>query len=306
MTSAEGAARVRDDAGSEEAWTIFRMILWSADYLAEKGVDNSRLDAEWLLADALEVERLQLYLQYDRPLTPAERAAFKPLLRRRAGREPLQYILGRTAFRELDLVTDPRVLVPRPETEVLVEEVLGWAAARPGGLGTVWDVGTGSGAVALSLAVEGVCERIVATDVSSAALEVAEENARRHGADGKVEFRRGVLFEALKADERFDVVVANPPYVEKGQRSHLEPEVRDWEPAAALFAGVDGLDVIRPLIAGAADRVLPEGLLALEVGTGQESRVVDLIDETRAFGPARVRRDLSGRPRIVMAERIRD
>ena len=159
------AGEVRESADSEEAWTILRMILWSADYLAEKGVENSRLDAEWLLADALELERLQLYLQYDRPLSPEERGAFKPLLRRRASREPLQYILGRTAFRELDLMTDPRVLVPRPETEVLVEEVLGWAAGRPEGLGCVCDLGTGSGAVALSLAVEGTCERIIATDV---------------------------------------------------------------------------------------------------------------------------------------------
>ncbi len=300
------AGEVRESADSEEAWTILRMILWSADYLAEKGVENSRLDAEWLLADALELERLQLYLQYDRPLSPEERGAFKPLLRRRASREPLQYILGRTAFRELDLMTDPRVLVPRPETEVLVEEVLGWAAGRPEGLGCVCDLGTGSGAVALSLAVEGTCERIIATDVSSEALEVAEENARRHDVADKVDFRTGQLFDALEGEERFAVVVSNPPYVEEGQRPDLEPEVSEWEPSGALFAGEDGLDVIRPLIAGVASWVRPEGLLALEVGTGQESRVVELIEETGAFGPPRVRRDLSGRPRIVMAERTRE
>ncbi len=304
MSAAEGAAPVGNNAGPDEPWTILRMILWSADYLAEKGVQSSRLDAEWLLADALEVERLQLYLQYDRPLSPEERAAFKPLLRRRAGREPLQYILGRTAFRELDLMTDTRVLVPRPETEVLVEEVLAWAAARPEALETVLDVGTGSGAVALSLAVEGACGRIVATDISSEALEVAAANARRHDVTEQVEFRLGGLFVALEVEERFDLVVSNPPYVEEGQKPELEPEVSEWEPAGALFAGPDGLDVIRPLIAGAAGRVLPGGLLALEVGTGQESRVVELIEETGAFAPARVRRDLSGRPRVVMAERI--
>ena len=306
MSAAEGAARIRENAGPEEAWTILRMILWSADYLTEKGVENGRLDAEWLLADALGVDRLQLYLQYDRPLSREEREAFKPLLRRRAGREPLQYILGRTAFRELELVTDGRVLVPRPETEVLVEEVLGWAADRPEGLGIVLDVGTGSGAIALSLAVEGPCGRVVATDVSPDALEVAAENARRHGAAAKVQFCQGGLFEALRAEERFDVIVSNPPYVEEGQRPDLEPEVSEWEPAEALFAGADGLDVIRPLVTGAGERVLPGGLLALEIGTGQASRVVELIEETGAFGPARVRRDLSGRPRVVMAERTRE
>lgn len=306
MSAAEGAARIREDVGPEEAWTILRMILWSADYLAEKGVENGRLDAEWLLAHALEVDRLQLYLHYDRPLSREEREAFKPLLRRRAGREPLQYILGRTAFRELELVTDGRVLVPRPETEVLVEEVLGWASDRPEGLGTVLEVGTGSGAIALSLAVEGACRRVVATDISPDALEVAGENARRHGVAEKVEFRRGGLFDALGAEERFVVVVSNPPYVEEGQRPDLEPEVREWEPGEALFAGADGLDVIRPLVAGAAERVLPGGLLALEVGAGQASRVVELIEETGAFDAARVRRDLSGRPRVVMAERTRE
>ena len=124
-----------------ESWTILRMILWSAEYLKNKGVETGRLDAEWLLAAALGVDRLQLYLKYDRPLNSEEREAFKPLLRRRAGREPLQYIIGRTGFRELELKTDPRVLIPRPETEVLVQEVLDWASA---GAESVWDMGRGS------------------------------------------------------------------------------------------------------------------------------------------------------------------
>ena len=306
MSAAEGAARVEENTGSEEAWTILRMILWSAEYLVEKGVENGRLDAEWLLAEALGLERLQMYLQYDRPLSAEEREAFKPLLRRRADREPLQYILGRTAFRELELLTDPRVLVPRPETEVLVEEVLGWAADRPEGLGRVLDVGTGSGAIALSLALEGDNESVLATDVSPDALEVAAENAERYGAAGKVEFRLGAMYDALEVGERFDIIVSNPPYVEDGARPDLEPEISEWEPVAALFAGEDGLDVIRQLVAGASRRLLPGGLLALEVGTGQESRVVELIARTEAFGPARVGRDLSGRPRVVMAEGDRE
>jgi len=286
-----------------DSWTILRMILWSADYLTEKGVEAGRLDAEWLLSAALGVDRLQLYLQHDRPLSPEELEAFKPFLRRRAGREPLQYIIGRTAFRQLELKTDPRVLIPRPETEMLVQEVLDWASAQGRGLGYVWDVGTGTGAVALSLAVEGVCTRVVATDSSPDALSVAAENAERHDVNGLVEFRAGSLFESLEEGERFDVIVSNLPYIAEGEKCELEPEVRDWEPSEALFAGEDGLDFIRQLVAGAADHLVAGGLLALECGLGQAERITTLLHATEAFAGVRIRPDLTGRPRFVIAQR---
>jgi release factor glutamine methyltransferase len=286
-----------------QSWTILSLVLWSADYLASKGVESGRLDAEWLLASALGTERLQLYLKYDRPVGPEEREAFKQQLRRRACREPLQYILGRAAFRELELVADPRALIPRPETEVLVEEVLAWAKDRKSGLGTVMDIGTGTGAVSVSLAVEGVCEQIVATDISEGALEVARLNAQRHGVEALLDFRRGSLFEIVDAGEAFDVIVSNPPYVATGERAGLQPEIRDWEPSEALFAGDDGLDVIQPLIAEAPEHLTDGGLLALEVGLGQAERVTRQIDDSGRFEPARVRRDLGGLPRVIMAER---
>jgi release factor glutamine methyltransferase len=286
-----------------QSWTILSLVLWSADYLASKGVESGRLDAEWLLASALGTERLQLYLKYDRPVGPEEREAFKQQLRRRACREPLQYILGRAAFRELELVVDPRALIPRPETEVLVEEVLAWAKDRKSGLGTVMDIGTGTGAVSVSLAVEGVCEQIVATDISEGALEVARLNAQRHGVEALLDFRRGSLFEIVDAGEAFDVIVSNPPYVATGERAGLQPEIRDWEPSEALFAGDDGLDVIQPLIAEAPEHLTDGGLLALEVGLGQAERVTRQIDDSGRFEPARVRRDLGGLPRVIMAER---
>ena len=286
-----------------ESWTILRMILWSAEYLTDKGVETGRLDAEWLLSAALGIDRLQLYLQYDRPLSPGEREAFKPLLRRRASREPLQYIIGRTGFRQLELITDSRVLIPRPETEVLVQEVLDWASNRAGGIGRVWDVGTGTGAVALSFAVEGACTRVVATDVSPEALSVAVENAERHDANGLVEFREGSLFEPLEEGEPFDVIVSNPPYIADGEKGELQPEVRDWEPPQALFAGEDGLDVLQQLVAGAPEHLLTGGLLALECGFGQAERVAADVNATGAFSSVRIRPDLTGRPRFVMAER---
>ena len=283
-----------------ESWTILRMILWSAEYLKNKGVETGRLDAEWLLAAALGVDRLQLYLKYDRPLRSEEREAFKPLLRRRAGREPLQYIIGRTGFRELELKTDPRVLIPRPETELLVQEVLDWASA---GAESVWDMGTGAGAVALSLAAEGTWTRVVATDVSPEALSVAADNAERYDLGGHVEFREGSLFEPLEEGERFDVIVSNPPYIAESEKGELQPEVRDWEPPEALFAGEDGLDVIRQLVAGAPKHLLSGGLLALECGLGQAEGIAADVQATGAFGAVRIRADLTGRPRFVTAER---
>ena len=287
-------------ANTGESWTILRMILRSAEYLKNKGVETGRLDAEWLLAAALGVDRLQLYLKYDRPLRSEEREAFKPLLRRRAGREPLQYIIGRTGFRELELKTDPRVLIPRPETEVLVQEVLDWASA---GAESVWDMGTGAGAVALSLAAEGTWTRVVATDVSPEALSVAADNAERYDLGGHVEFREGSLFEPLEEGERFDVIVSNPPYIAEGEKGELQPEVRDWEPPEALFAGEDGLDVIRQLVAGAPKHLLSGGLLALECGLGQAEGIAADVQATGAFGAVRIRADLTGRPRFVTAER---
>ena len=297
--------RDSEDAASSpgDPWTILRMILWSAEYLTEKGVEAGRLDAEWLLSTALGVDRLQLYLQYDRPLSPEEREAFKPLLRGRASREPLQYIIGRSAFRQLELKTDPRVLIPRPETEVLVQEVLDWASAAGKSLGRVWEMGTGTGAVALSLAMEGACTTIVATDSSPDALSVAADNAERYDVSGLVEFREGSLFEPLEEGEAFDVIVSNPPYIAEGEKGELQPEVRDWEPPEALFAGEDGLDVIRQLVAGAPEHLLPGGFLALECGLGQAERIATDLNGTGAFAAVRIRPDLTGRPRFVIAER---
>jgi release factor glutamine methyltransferase len=283
-----------------EPWTILGLILWSADYLAGKGVESGRLDAEHLIADALGKERLELYLQFDRPLAAEELATFKPLLLRRGRREPLQYILGRTGFRELDLKTDRRALIPRPETETLVGEVLAWAADRSGPLSAV-DIGTGTGAIALSLVTEGSFARVVGTDSSDEALELARENAGAAGVDAALELRGGFLFEPLEPGERFDMVVSNPPYVADGDAPDLAPEITEWEPSGALFAGADGLDVIRALVIGAPDRMNEGGLLALEVGDGQADDVAGLIRQRRAFSDPVVRKDLAGRPRVVMA-----
>lgn len=283
----------------EKVWTVMELVGWTANYLKEKGFHNARLNAELLLSGTLGLKRLDLYLQHDRPLQADELAAFKARLQRRAKREPLQYIDGTAAFRHLTLRVDPRVLIPRPETELLVQAVLDRTAGREGL--SALDIGTGSGAIALALATEGPFARVVAVDVSEGALEVAMANAREAAPDASVDFRRGSLFEAV-AGERFDVVVSNPPYVGDEERTGLDAEVRDWEPSGALFAGVGGLEVIGPLVAQAPTHLHPGGLLALEIGAAQGDAVCDLIRATGAFAEPRVIADLAGRDRIVVAE----
>jgi release factor glutamine methyltransferase len=278
-------------------------MLWSADYLAAKGVESPRLDAEYILAHVLGVGRLEMYLQHERPLTASELDAFRPLLKRRAKREPLQYVLGRQAFRSLELEVSPGVLIPRSETEVLVEEVLGWARPRAAASGAPLhglDVGTGSGAIALALLAEGPFARFVGTDVSAVAVAVAGRNRDANGFGERLELRVGATYAAVTAGDRFDVIVSNPPYVAESERERLAPEIVDWEPEEALFGGADGLAVIREIVHGAGPLLTPGGLLALEVGLGQAGDVAVLVEQ-RGFQDVRVRKDLAGRPRVVMA-----
>ena len=282
-----------------QIWTVLALIRWTAEYLVERGIADGRLDAELLLADTLGLKRLDLYLQFDRPLQPEELAAFKARLLRRARREPVQYIAGNAAFRELTLKVDRRVLIPRPETELLVGEVLARCAGRHGL--SVVDVGTGSGAIALSLAFEGECfERVVATDISAGALRVAEEN--RDACGVSVEFRQGESFAPLRG-EQFDVIVSNPPYVGEAERGALEPEVAAWEPGLALFSGADGLTLIRELVRAAPAHLRPGGLLAMEIGAGQGAAVSTMARETGAFPVVEVKQDLAGRDRMLLASR---
>lgn len=294
------------------------LVALAADRLRREDIENARLEAELLLAHVLGLRRIDLYLQFERPLTPEEVGRYREMLRRRVRREPLQYITGRAAFRELDLAVDARVLIPRPETELLVGAVLDWArrvvdASGPegdsteaggggdGGALTALDLGTGSGAIALSLLHEGPFARVVATDVSADALDVARANADRLGLADRLELRHGDLWQAAN-DERFDVVVSNPPYVAEDERASLMPEVRDWEPASALYSVGDPLALTRRIVEGAPSRLRPGGLLALEVAAGRMDGVRAMIDAAGAFGAVRVVQDHGGHARVVVAE----
>ena len=282
-------------------WTVLRLVTWSTAYLEKKGVPAARLDVEHLLAHTLGMDRLNLYLEFDRPVTPEELSRFKPLLLARAQRRPLQYILGRTSFRELTLSVDPRVLIPRPETEELVGAVLE-RVDKEGAHGLrALDVGTGSGAIALSLAREGSFRLVVATDTSEEALEVARANTRSEGLEDTVEFRFGAVLTALQPGERFHVLVSNPPYVSEEDFQDLEAEVRDWEPREALVADEGGLSMLYELVAGAPKALERGGLLALEVGAGQASAVAERIRGTCGFGTSVILRDLGRVERMVLA-----
>jgi release factor glutamine methyltransferase len=277
----------------------------AAEHLAANGIENARLDAELLLAAVLGTTRLDLYLQHDRPLTETELQAYRTSIRRRLKREPVQYILGDAAFRELTLKVDKRVLIPRPETEVLVGEVLKYLSSNGSASSSAslrgLDLGTGSGAIALSLLVEGPFEHVVATDVSADALAVARDNARRAGVGDRLELRCGSVWDSVGDNERFDVVVSNPPYVPDAARDGLQAEVRDWEPAVALFAGAAGTSLLHVIVDRAKQHINEGGLLALEVGEEQAESVAGRARTVGGFAWSRVVKDYTGRDRIVLA-----
>jgi release factor glutamine methyltransferase len=273
-------------AGAATAGSVRDALGGAMDALAAARVETPRLDAEVLLAEATGWERARLAAEPEAGVPADAARRFGEMVRRRLRREPVAYILGRKGFRHLELEVDRRVLIPRPETELLVELALELSPRR------VLDMGTGSGAVALAIAQELPGCELLATDISAGALEVARANAERLGLAGRVEFHEAML----PADPpRLDLIVANLPYVAEADWGSLEPEVTEWEPREALLAGEDGLDVIRAAVPVAAT-VAPA--LALEVGAGQAPAVGELLFEA-GFGQVETRADLAGIPRIV-------
>ena len=289
-------------ATASPRWKVLDVVCRSGEYLTEKGVEKGRLDAAHLLAHSLGMERLDLYLNHDRPLDVDELDRFRPLLRKRAARQPLQYLLGTAQFRELELAVDHRVAIPRPETEYLID-VLRQVAGRGRVFDAALDVGTGSGAIALTLAAEGLARVVVATDVSAAALDVARRNAAAAGLAG-VDFRAGDLLEPVEGGT-FDLVLSNPPYLTEAEWLRTEPEVREWEPRVAMVADESGLAVIRRLIGGLDGVLRPGGWVGLEVGSTQAGRVAAMMERRPGIRAVQVHDDLAGRRRYVFARRSR-
>jgi release factor glutamine methyltransferase len=284
--------------GETRTWTVLDLIRWTTEHFRSRGIDSARLDAECLLAHALETERLQLYLEFDKPVAPRERAEFRELVKRRADeRVPVALLTGRREFWSLPLRVTPDVLVPRPETETLVEVALQWLP-DPESEARILDVGTGCGAIALALAKERPKARITATDTSAPALAVARENAAKLGFENRIRFLPGDGFEPVRG-ERFDLLVSNPPYLGESEASALPPEVTH-EPREALFAGAGGTELLRRIALEARDLLDAGGVLAVEVDPRQAPEMTEWL-VSAGFARPESHLDLAGRVRVVSA-----
>lgn len=281
-----------------EQWTLRRMVAWITADLEKRGNPSARLDADLLVAHALDVKRIALYLDLERPLVDAELARIRKLVERRRAREPIAYILGEREFYGRRFEVTPDVLIPRPDTETLVDEAL--AILRAGAPeGRVLDLCTGSGAIALSLAAELPERRVVATDLSEPALAVAARNAAQLGVADRVELRAGDLFAALPTGERFAMITANPPYVGADELPTLAADVRDYEPHLALDAGSDPLVFYRRIAREAPVSLAPGASLLVEVGYTQAGDVAALL-RAAGLSDVRTRKDLAGIERVVI------
>lgn len=279
--------------------TVLEIIKRTTEFFAAKGLENPRLNAELLIGHALGLKRMQLYLQFERPLAEPELEKIRPLVRRRGQHEPVQYVIGETEFHGLTLATDRRALIPRPETELLVElalQRLGVSAPA-----TILDLGTGTGAIALALAKAFPAAAVTGVDQSVDALALAAENAKRCGLENRVAWLRSDWFAAIAPGATFDLIVSNPPYLTAAETAETSPEVKGFEPLAALTgAGADGSGDLAEIFRGAKSRLAPGGLLAVETGIAQHPALVVLADSL-GFIAVESAQDFTKRDRFVFA-----
>ena len=278
---------------------VIEVVKKTSEFFASKGVESPRLNAELIVGHALGLARMSLYINFERPVTEAELAVIRELVRRRGKREPLQYVIGFAEFSGLRLKTDRRALIPRPETELLVETLGARCAPTPA---RVLDLGTGCGAIALGLARLFPGARVTAVDSSADALSLASENAQAAGLADRVSLVESSWFDRLPAGETYDLVVSNPPYLSAAEVAAAAPEVRDHEPMASLVSGAEGFEDVGRIIAGSPGVLAPGGLLALETGTAHHGRAAASAREA-GFSRTESLRDLAGRDRFFLAWR---
>ncbi len=282
---------------SAEIWTLQQLLTWCTDDFRKRGIPSPRLDAELLVGHALGIDRVRIYLDFERPLTPEERASIRALVERRRRREPVAYIIGERAFFGRMFTVGPGVLVPRPDSETLVERALELLPKEEAQ--QVLDVGTGSGCLGITLAAERPLAQVTLVDISEDALRVAQQNAERLGVSERVSTLHSDLFAAVTAPAGgFDLIVSNPPYIPTGDLAGLMPDVIQHEPRLALDGGRDGLDCVRALVTGARQQLRAGGALLIEIGIGQADACVALLTAA-GFTDACAHKDLGRIPRVV-------
>ncbi len=286
---------------SDDAWTVGRLLAWTTEWLGTKGSESPRLEAEVLLAHVRGCQRIMLYTAFDEVVTDETRSRFRDLVRRRGAGEPVAYLVGSREFFSLDFVVTPAVLIPRPETEALVSRVLD--LCRNASAARVVDVGTGSGAIAVTLAKHLPRATIVASDAAASALDVARRNAERHGVADRITFVQADLLGDAALAGPWDVIVSNPPYVREAEFAALHPDVRDHEPRGALVAGPRGVELIERLAAEARSRLAPGGWLIVEAGPLVAHEVEGIFAATPDLEPGVVIADMAGLPRLFQARR---
>ncbi|WP_300464482.1 peptide chain release factor N(5)-glutamine methyltransferase [Desulfobacula sp.] len=285
-------------------WTIIKILSWTESYFKDHWVDSPRLTAEILLAYCLGIGRLDLYLQHDRPLQKNELSDFKRIIKRRIGNEPVAYITGEKGFFDSDFEVASGVLIPRPDTETIVEAAL-MVLNRPPESNdpkTVLELGTGSGAIVVSLAKARPDHRYFASDISPAALSMARKNAERIAGD-TIGFFQGAWFSSLKRQVTFDLIVSNPPYIPVNDIQHLQPEIREFEPLLALDGGRDGLDSFRSILSSAHYYLVPGGTLLLEMGFDQREGLNGLFEQYPHYASIDFIKDLAGHDRVALIKK---
>lgn len=284
-------------------WNVLELLEWTTAYFEKHNIPNPRLDTEVLLGHILEKSRLQLYLHFDMPVYQEHLNIFRELIKRRIALTPISYLINRKEFMSLDFYVDERVLIPRPETEFIVETILKTNPEQPQ---RILEIGTGSGVIATTLAVNNPEWEIIATDICQDALDVAEKNRDTHECTDRISLLQGDLFEPIQKldSSNFNWIVSNPPYVMSCDNNGLSSDVREYEPHIALFAGEDGLSIIRRLISEAPTYLNPSGTLIFEIGDTQGNSVQELINEQAVYEESQIIKDYAGKDRVVVASLV--
>lgn len=284
---------------SSPNWTILKLLKWTEERFKKEGISSPRLEAEVLLAETLGLDRVGLYVNFDRPLEPAELSRYKEIVKRRLQREPLAYITGKKEFWSLTFKVTPDVLIPRPETETLIEEALKIASTLEKDRDPlkILEIGTGSGAIIIVLARELPSAHLVATDISEKALAIARENAFHHGVAERIQFIKGDLFPAN--GQTYDLILTNPPYIPRRHVATLPPEVRIFEPPLAWDGGEDGLDFYRRILSQVDGYLKAQGWFLAEIGAGQEEEIKKIVKEIPSLDSPLFVPDLSGIKRVI-------